>query len=557
MAERAVASGAGSAGQGDIAVAAVTAPSPAAIGLAREVADLAAVRAGGRPRLRLWRALPAVAIGRAQAVAREVRLTHCRAESIPILRRPGGGGALWLDPGQVCLSLAIEAAALGATPAARLERTAELLGAALARLGVATRFRAPNDLEVVGGAKIASVFLAEEGAAALVFATVLVDFDVRAAMTALLVPTEKLTVSGLEHARERVTTLIEVLGRAPEASEIEAAIVAAFTEGLGLVPVAGEAAAVAPLGDLAAVDDPWGAALDHGFETEDKTGQATLRLRLELEPATTRVATARFASDAAVVPVGLAERIAAALGGAELGEVPARMAGVAEALAAETAVGFGGGDLVRLAERAAAKAELAARIGLDAGQTSGLMLAGSARDAAEALSRATVMLVPYCAKPAWCALRPTPDCIDCGHCEVGDAYRLARERGLDVTTITNFEHLSETLSEMKARGVTSYVGMCCSDFFLKRHVAFREAGMDAVLMDIVGATCYELKEEHLAYAGVFKAEANLDLDALEKVMSLVPGCETGCEAAERCGARGARGDRGGADPSPASGDDRR
>jgi lipoate-protein ligase A len=127
--------------RGEIAVAVVTAPTPAAIAFARDAADLAAVDTGGRPRLRLWRAQPAVAVGREQAVAREVRLTHCRAESIPVLRRPTGGGALWLDPGQICLSLAIDAAALGVTAAARLERAAGLLDAALARLGVVTRFQ--------------------------------------------------------------------------------------------------------------------------------------------------------------------------------------------------------------------------------------------------------------------------------------------------------------------------------------------------------------------------------------------------------------------------------
>lgn len=113
------------------------------------------------------------------------------------------------------------------------------------------------------------------------------------------------------------------------------------------------------------------------------------------------------------------------------------------------------------------------------------------------------------------ALRPTPDCIDCGHCSIGEAYRVARDRGLEVTTILNFEHLGETLADMKARGVEAYVGMCCSDFFVKRHVAFREAGMDGVLIDVVGATCYELKEEHLAYAGTFRAEADLDIETFE------------------------------------------
>jgi lipoate-protein ligase A len=66
--------------------------------------------------------------------------------------------------------------------------------------------------------------------------------------------------------------------------------------------------------------------------------------------------------------------------------------------------------------------------------------------------------------------------------------------------------------------------MCCGEFFLKRHQAFRHAGMDGVLIDIDGATCYELKQEQLAYAGVFKAEATLDLPLVAKVMEQVPPC---------------------------------
>jgi lipoate-protein ligase A len=90
--------------------------------------------------------------------------------------------------------------------------------------------------------------------------------------------------------------------------------------------------------------------------------------------------------------------------------------------------------------------------------------------------------------------------------------------------------------------VESYVGMCCGEFFLKRHHAFRDSGMEAVLLDIEGATCYELKEEDLAYAGKFSAEAALDLDAVRKVMARVPvqdaarrPCLTG--AAPRVGER--------------------
>lgn len=111
------------------------------------------------------------------------------------------------------------------------------------------------------------------------------------------------------------------------------------------------------------------------------------------------------------------------------------------------------------------------------------------------LAQASIMLLPYCAKPAWCEWRYLDDCTECGKCEVGDAYRLARERNMQVTTITGYEHLTATLGRMKRDGVAAYVGACCGQFFIKRHHAFREAGMAAVLMDISGANCYVLRAE--------------------------------------------------------------
>jgi lipoate-protein ligase A len=142
------------------------------------------------------------------------------------------------------------------------------------------------------------------------------------------------------------------------------------------------------------------------------------------------------------------------------------------------------------------------------------------------LARATMVLVPYCAKPAWCRWRHREGCSECGLCEVGEAYRLARERGMAITTITNYEHLVGTLRDMKARSVEAYVGMCCGNFFVKRQRAFAEAGIPAVLMDVSGANCYELKQEEDAYAGTFRAEAKIDRDLLERVIALVPHTAT-------------------------------
>jgi hypothetical protein len=93
---------------------------------------------------------------------------------------------------------------------------------------------------------------------------------------------------------------------------------------------------------------------------------------------------------------------------------------------------------------------------------------------------------------------------------------------MDVITITNYEHLLATLTKLKAANVQAFVGMCCSHFFVKRHRAFAAAGVPAVLMDISGANCYELRQEAAAYAGKFRAQAQLDGVLLGKVMALVP-----------------------------------
>ncbi|PMP91215.1 MAG: lipoate--protein ligase [Hydrogenobaculum sp.] len=142
----------------------------------------------------------------------------------------------------------------------------------------------------------------------------------------------------------------------------------------------------------------------------------------------------------------------------------------------------------------------------------------------ENLQKAKVMLLPYCAKPRWCDYRHLDDCGECGGCTVGDAYRLAYQKGMIPITITSFELLRDTLIWCAKNGYT-YIGHCCYEFYEKRYEAFQKAsefGANGVLFDIVGTTCYSLgvEEEEKAYHGEFTVELDLIKDDLFKSLSL-------------------------------------
>ncbi|MCS7307743.1 MAG: hypothetical protein NZ526_04225 [Aquificaceae bacterium] len=134
------------------------------------------------------------------------------------------------------------------------------------------------------------------------------------------------------------------------------------------------------------------------------------------------------------------------------------------------------------------------------------------------------MLLPYCAKPAWCDYRHLDDCGECGGCTVGDAYRLAYQKGMIPITITSFELLRDTLLWCAKEGYT-YVGHCCYEFYEKRYEIFKRAaeeGAKGVLFDIVGTTCYSLgvEEEERAYHGEFTVELDLIKEDLYKSLSV-------------------------------------
>jgi lipoate-protein ligase A len=75
---------------------------------------VAAVRADGRPRARVYRCPElAVVLGRGSRPAAELHVGTCLADRVPVYRRRGGGCAVVIDPGNLVLIAAVALPGLG------------------------------------------------------------------------------------------------------------------------------------------------------------------------------------------------------------------------------------------------------------------------------------------------------------------------------------------------------------------------------------------------------------------------------------------------------------
>lgn len=209
--------------------------------------------------IRFLRFPPTVLIGRHQAVAHEVRLDHVRAHGIGLVRRITGGGAIYLDPGQLGWELVFRRSSLAPGSLADHARAiCEAVAAGLSdAFGIDARFRPRNDIEV-GGRKLCGTGGFFDGDTLIYQGTVLVDLD-PAAMTACLnVPEAKLKKHALDAAAQRVVTLKALLGTAPAMDSVQRAVVTGLSNGLGLVAREGEISAEEEAAAAAAFEDEIG-----------------------------------------------------------------------------------------------------------------------------------------------------------------------------------------------------------------------------------------------------------------------------------------------------------
>ena len=183
---------------------------------------------------------PTALIGRHQELRTELDLDYCRDHGIGVGRRITGGGAIYLDEGQLGWALVCARHTLGSAVLGDVARAVcEAVAAGLGRFGLDARYRPRNDIEV-GGRKISGTGGFYDGDTLIYQGTVLVDLDPQRMLGALRVPRSKLARRGLDSAAQRVVAMRELLGpRTPDVADIEAALLAGFHERFGLAAIRG------------------------------------------------------------------------------------------------------------------------------------------------------------------------------------------------------------------------------------------------------------------------------------------------------------------------------
>ncbi len=172
-------------------------------------------------------------VGRYQVLDAEVDRAACERLGLGVGRRPTGGGAIIMGPGQLGVAVTTRAPA-DVSPRELLRQYAAGIVAGLARLGVSASFRGKNDLEV-DGRKIGGLGLYVDGRGALLFhASILADLDVELMLEVLRIPGAKLADKGVSRVHERITTVSMQTGHSVGGTALRAAVADGFAEQLGI-----------------------------------------------------------------------------------------------------------------------------------------------------------------------------------------------------------------------------------------------------------------------------------------------------------------------------------
>jgi lipoate-protein ligase A len=182
---------------------------------------------------------PYVCVGYHQDIQKEVDLDYCAEHGLPVYRREVGGGAVFLDNGQLFTQWIFHKEDLPATLEERFKLYIDPLVATYHELGINANLRPINDVHV-NGKKIGGTGAAQMGIAEVVVGSLMYTFDKKTMSKVLKVPSEKMRDKIFESLEAYMTTMTEQLGSTPDRVATKDLYLKKVSEALGAEVYEGE-----------------------------------------------------------------------------------------------------------------------------------------------------------------------------------------------------------------------------------------------------------------------------------------------------------------------------
>lgn len=470
---------------------------------------------------------PAVLLGYHQNLEQEIRIEFCKKAGIDINRRITGGGAIFFDETQLGWEIICEKQFfdIGVADVKFFETLSQPLISSLKKLGVNASFRPRNDIEVMGR-KISGTGGTEQGNAFLFQGTLLVDFDVETMLQALRIPVEKLKKREIETAKERVTCLKWELGYIPETARLKKLLQEEFEKEFNITLIEDDLTKDERIlfekKRDAFKSKKWVEKIRFS-KTEQpivistyKTNDGLFKVSLMINLRYNRIQSVMITGDFFVYPRRTIIDLEVFLRGTPIDKTVIKEK-IKEFFKRKQQhiLGLKPSDFIVAIFAALEKIKMS-DYGIPLASSHHVFpVNGSFADVVR--TTPTYLLLPYCAKSLACEYRYKKECTECGICRIGEAYQLAKEHNMKVTTILNFEDLTRTLRDLKKQGVKSFIGCCCEAFYIKHIEDFARSKLPGILVDIKNTTCYDLGKTQDAYRGEFENETEIDISLLKKV----------------------------------------
>lgn len=478
--------------------------------------------------LRFYKTSQQANIGLYEFSDEALRASYCKARGIQVIRRLTGGNAIYNDEHQIQFSLTIPKNNLSFD--ATLTTTGKAICRFLHTKSIPASFKAPNDIEI-DGRKAGSIFIGSIGKVTIVHGVFFERLDVETMLKVLRVPKEKLNPEGVRTASQRFTTL-------PNLTESDYSVLGTlFAESFSrsapskLTKTGVTDVIEAPLPQInknptTALSTASPRVNQDHYRVFRKTRGGVLQAHILVHQHAGKnpsIEQIELGGSISSKPRSFFRKLSKTLVLSPTSDWDMILQQIQQTQSHDF-LNFDFEELKYLLHQALERIDQRQKLDLSPDEANAIMLHDPHGNHhwESILKNSDTVLIPYCAKPNWCKWRHKEGCSECGLCEVGNIYQKAREKGLKILTIRNFEHLQASLAQMKESGTKAYVGMCCNNFYIKREHAFRNANMPALLIDIAGSNCYELGQEQKAYAGTFEAEATLLPHVTNQVIKLVP-----------------------------------